>query len=207
MYLTIALAIIFTALQGYEYVHSEFTIADGVYGTTFYLATGSLTYAAKLYYSGYKEGPIKTAQSGEATFNPPLRGDYREGGNPYWITGFADAESSFVLKISQKDRKFPWVVIPSFSIELHEKDISLLFIIKNYFGVGSILKRAVVRDGKPSAIYHVQSVNDLVTKIIPHFNNYPMLTQKQADFQLFCKAIDLITNKEHFNFDGFNKIK
>ena len=37
---TVVLASIFTALQGYEYSSAPFTIADGVYGSTFYMATG-----------------------------------------------------------------------------------------------------------------------------------------------------------------------
>jgi cytochrome c oxidase subunit 3 len=37
---TVILAIIFTALQGFEYLHAPFTISDGVYGSCFYLATG-----------------------------------------------------------------------------------------------------------------------------------------------------------------------
>jgi len=37
---TVALAIAFTALQGFEYVNARFTISDSVYGSTFYMATG-----------------------------------------------------------------------------------------------------------------------------------------------------------------------
>jgi len=37
---TIILAIIFTGLQGFEYVTAPFTISDGIYGSCFYMATG-----------------------------------------------------------------------------------------------------------------------------------------------------------------------
>jgi cytochrome c oxidase subunit 3 len=37
---TIVLAVIFTVLQGVEYVVSSFTMSDGVFGSCFYFATG-----------------------------------------------------------------------------------------------------------------------------------------------------------------------
>jgi heme/copper-type cytochrome/quinol oxidase subunit 3 len=38
--LTVCLGAIFTALQAVEYLDSNFTISDGIYGSTFFLATG-----------------------------------------------------------------------------------------------------------------------------------------------------------------------
>ena len=38
--LTICLAILFTILQGYEYLDAPFTISDSVYGSTFFMSTG-----------------------------------------------------------------------------------------------------------------------------------------------------------------------
>jgi len=38
--LTILLAVVFTALQGVEYVEAPFTMADGVYGSVFFFSTG-----------------------------------------------------------------------------------------------------------------------------------------------------------------------
>jgi|TARA_Y100000991_G_scaffold156970_2_gene119636 cytochrome c oxidase subunit 3 len=40
LFLTIILAAIFTGLQVLEYLESPFTISDGVYGSTFFMATG-----------------------------------------------------------------------------------------------------------------------------------------------------------------------
>ena len=47
--------------------------------------------------------------------------------NPWFITGFADAESSFIISIYYNDNsKLKWRVTPSFSIHIHIKDILLL---------------------------------------------------------------------------------
>jgi heme/copper-type cytochrome/quinol oxidase subunit 3 len=40
LFLTILLAIVFTGFQLYEYVSCEFSITDGIFGSTFFMATG-----------------------------------------------------------------------------------------------------------------------------------------------------------------------
>nr|YP_010946406.1 cytochrome c oxidase subunit III [Haplosymploce aurantiaca]WGO57124.1 cytochrome c oxidase subunit III [Haplosymploce aurantiaca] len=40
LFFTVILGLYFTALQAYEYVEAPFTIADSVYGSTFFMATG-----------------------------------------------------------------------------------------------------------------------------------------------------------------------
>jgi heme/copper-type cytochrome/quinol oxidase subunit 3 len=38
--LTVFLAIIFTGFQAFEYTSANFTITDGIFGSTFFMATG-----------------------------------------------------------------------------------------------------------------------------------------------------------------------
>lgn len=38
--LTVILGVIFTSFQAYEYIHADFKISSGIYGATFYMATG-----------------------------------------------------------------------------------------------------------------------------------------------------------------------
>ena len=40
LFFTVLLGIYFSILQAYEYIEAPFTIADSVYGSTFYIATG-----------------------------------------------------------------------------------------------------------------------------------------------------------------------
>lgn len=88
-----------------------------------------------------------------------------------------------------------------FSIHLNVRDLELLKIFKNFFGVGNIQKNA---DG--SITYSVTGINDLIGVIIPHFDKYPLLTNKQADFELFKLIGKLMYNKEHLTVEGLHKI-
>lgn len=40
LFLTVLLAVAFTSLQAHEYIEANFSISDGIYGSTFFMATG-----------------------------------------------------------------------------------------------------------------------------------------------------------------------
>jgi len=89
-----------------------------------------------------------------------------------------------------------------FTIGLYKKDKSILELIKFYLGnKGNILKQS-----KDSIQYRVGSLRDINNVIIPHFDKYPLITKKKADFILFKQIINLINNKEHLTIKGLHKI-
>ena len=83
-----------------------------------------------------------------------------------------------------------------FKIKLHLKDKSLLIRIQDFFeGIGNI--HFTNRD----CDYMVRSIDD-ITKIISHFDKYPLITKKKADFELFKRIIDKIIKGEHLTPRG-----
>ena len=121
--------------------------------------------------------------------------------NPWFVTGFVDAEGSFSMSIfKSKTAAIGWTIEPCFIITLHKKDIELLNKIQSFFGVGTV--SAV---GNKVARYRVRSKNSLLV-IISHFNKYPLQTSKINDLTCFCNILDLMNKKSHVNIEGFLNI-
>ena len=85
---------------------------------------------------------------------------------------------------------------------MHLRDILLITKVKDFFGgIGSIH----INQPLKKVNYSVDSIQDL-TKLIAHFENYPLLSQKRADFILFKEVIILMKNKYHLSNEGLNQI-
>ena len=86
------------------------------------------------YSSCFPQSKIKLRSRSFSTLKSPL--------DPNFITGFIDAEGSFVISIQKEPKnKTGWTIKSRLSISLHKKDLAILEQIKNYFkGVGNISK-------------------------------------------------------------------
>ena len=117
--------------------------------------------------------------------------------NPWFITGFADAEGCFSFAIKPDARSnLKWRVSPLFVIKLHIKDFAILELIKNTLMVGKIRK-----NGVNSVQYVVESIKELQV-IIDHFNKYPLVTAKVSDYLIFKQCFEIIKQREHLTEKG-----
>lgn len=97
--------------------------------------------------------------------------------------------------------KTGWLVRATFEIATHSRDRALLERIQEYLGVGVIYERK-----KDISDYKVSSLKEITEFIIPHFDKYPLVGQKRADFELFKQIILLMNKKEHLTSDGLQQI-
>lgn len=113
------------------------------------------------------------------------------------MEGGGDAEGCFSV-IVEITESLSWKVRVSFEINLHEKDTEILNTLQSFFGVGSVYTRL----NRKISVYRVTNVKDINDKIIPHFSKYPLISQKRADFLLWSKVVQMMTNKDHLNLSG-----
>ena len=125
----------------------------------------------------------------------------RQALNPWFITGFSDAESSFIISVyNTTSSKLNWRVSAYFSIHVHIKDLPLIKLIQETLGVGVVRK-----NNANTVLFRVSDIQELQI-IIDHFKKYPLISAKQSDFLLFEQCFNLIKQKEHLTQAGFEKI-
>jgi group I intron endonuclease len=102
--------------------------------------------------------------------------------NPNWISGFIDGEGCFHISVySRSSSKLKWRVQANLEFGLHKNELPLLLGIQQYFkGVGNIF----IDSKNNVAYFKVSKIEDLINIVIPHFNSYPLLTNKRKDFIL-----------------------
>lgn len=123
--------------------------------------------------------------------------------NPGFVTGLIDAEGSFSVSVlKSSSTKTGWGVNARFKITVHITDLDLMLNLKKFFGE-DIGKIVIFKD---TCTYRVDKLKDILELIIPHFDKYPLATQKLADYILFKEIVSLMKNKEHLTLDGLKKI-
>jgi hypothetical protein len=121
-----------------------------------------------------------------------------------FITGFITGEGCFHISVlKSKTHKIGYNVILYFTLAQNNRDIELLKSFIKFFDCGRI------RPGSTSDVaqFVVTRSGDIMDKIIPFFNSYPIqgikIAPKGADF---CKAVELVKNKAHLTSSGLEEI-
>ena len=120
-----------------------------------------------------------------------------------YISGFADGEGCFSVSFSRRAKfLIGWETKPSFCVAQNHDRAEVLYLMREKFGCGFMR-----RDQKDLTLkYEVRSLNELLTKVVPHFEKYPLLSGKQKDFELFKHVCALMKEGKHTTLKGLEEI-
>jgi len=141
------------------------------------------------------------SRGGKGKLGNKLPGDY--------VAGFVDGEGCFVIVISKHGSKKLGVdARVSFQIELRDDDRAILESIQATLGCGRIYHLSYERYGwKPHAKLMISPIQDIMTKLIPFFQKYPLRAKKRHSFELFCQAAEIVASKRHLTEEGIEDLR
>jgi hypothetical protein len=123
--------------------------------------------------------------------------------NAEWVTGFVDGEGCFFVGINEhSDMKTGVQVLPEFTVVQHERDIQLLYALKEFFGCG------VVRSNHGDRMaFRVRGREHLLQFVVPFFVKHPLKSKKRVDFEKFRTVVLMMETGEHLTTEGVEKIR
>lgn len=74
--------------------------------------------------------------------------------------------------------------------------------IQAYFGGAGRISTG----GRETLSYKINSHSEIKEWVLPHFDKYPLITEKQADYLLFREAVKLVSKKVHLTTEGISNI-
>jgi hypothetical protein len=121
----------------------------------------------------------------------------------YYLAGFADGESSFSVAILKTQmHRFGWAINPVFQVYQHQNHREILELYQAVLGTGRIYRKSGVH---PVLNYSVDSRRNIIERVIPFFDKYPVLTKQDA-YLKFRTIVLALENNEHQQIDGFKRI-
>jgi hypothetical protein len=120
-----------------------------------------------------------------------------------YISGYVDGEGCFTVSIAPRATLLVgWEVRPSFSVSQNGDRAEVLHLVQSHLGCGSIRPDRSDRTLK----WETRRLEDLIGRVIPHFEAYPLLSGKRLDFEKFARTCRLMTAGSHRNHQGLIEI-
>jgi hypothetical protein len=120
-----------------------------------------------------------------------------------YISGYVDGEGCFTVSISPRAKlHVGWEVRPSLSVSQNGDRAEVLHALEAYFGCGSIRPDRSDKTLK----WETRRLEDLLGRVIPHFERYPLLSGKRLDFERFAAVCRLMAAGQHRSRGGLLRI-
>lgn len=125
----------------------------------------------------------------------------------HYIAGFVDGEGSFHVAFQKRpDLKFGWQAIPEFHVSQNITSREVLEEIRETLQCGYVKANDAAGKRDKTFVYVVRNREDLLRKVLPFFERFPLRTAKRKDFDSFRTILYMMERNEHLEIEGFKKI-
>ena len=120
-----------------------------------------------------------------------------------YISGYVDGEGCFTVSMSPRSKlRVGWEVRPSLSVSQNGDRAEVLYAIEAFFGCGSIRPDRSDRTLK----WETRRLEDILERVVPHFEQWPLMSGKQGDFERFAAVCRLMAAGSHRSREGLVRI-
>ncbi len=140
----------------------------------------------------------------------PSRADNQQVSKKFrddYFVGFVDGEGCFYVGFSKrKDLPIPWQIITEFHVSQNPGSRNVLEALRDRLGCGYLKPNHAKSNTDKTWILIVKDRKDLLEKVIPFFEKYPLHSTKYKDFIVFKEVLQIIKEGRHLNSTGFSEI-
>src|SRR4051812_10743656 len=121
-----------------------------------------------------------------------------------WAVGFVDGEGCFSISVVRNPGcRLGWQVQHEFSVTQALSSRAALDLLVEVFGCGAVIvNQRTDNHREPLARFSVKRRSDLVATVIPFFEDHPLRTAKQLDFERFVAVLQLMQAGAHLTEAG-----
>ena len=124
-----------------------------------------------------------------------------------YFSGFVDGEGCFYIGFSKrKDLPIKWQILTEFHVSQNPGSKNVLESLQKRLGCGYLKPNHPNSTSDKTWILVVKDKHDLREKVIPFFDDHPLHTTKQHDYEIFKNVVRIINEKRHLTKEGFQDI-
>ena len=124
-----------------------------------------------------------------------------------YCAGFVDGEGSFHVAVQRS--RFTRVglqVIPEFHVSQNRERAEVLELIRGVLGCGYMKANHPGNVRDQTVVLVVRNRQDLVERVVPFFERFPLRSSKQREFQTFATIVRAMERGEHLTKEGMAQI-
>jgi hypothetical protein len=121
-----------------------------------------------------------------------------------YIAGYVDGEGSFSVSV-QRNRscRVGFQLVPEFRVSQNGDRAQVLEVIRERLGCGYIKPNSAT---DRALVLVVRNRDELLERVIPFFERYPLLSSKQADVETFARIVRAMASGHHRTVAGFGEL-